>query len=266
MKSTTLVRLAAVACGMCAAWLHAQATLTTAPPKDPFALPARAAPDLNIPGNDLESRAEEFPSDCKKRCDAASWCKAWTWVRAGAPGQRAMCFLKTGVSTPVRDSCCVSGFPGALGEPPKVKLHLQPTSPPVRDATADAAPVPKPRPPKPPGGSGAFACGQILAEGSTLRTHHADAAFVRNVEGTFTPIGIREGGNGAMSFEAVMTFAHVSPPMREQVRGSWKGDQFILWRSAAGQRWRGHCVDHVIRGQWTVQNQPEQGGPFLLSR
>jgi hypothetical protein len=53
--------------------------------------------------------AQPRPELCQSECAADGKCKAYTYVKPGLQGQKARCWLKTGVPNPQADSCCVSG-------------------------------------------------------------------------------------------------------------------------------------------------------------
>lgn len=274
MWVNAFARRATMAGCLCVVWLQGHATLTTAP-DDSFALPSRASPDTNIPGNDVSRREEETPRGCKRWCEREKRCRAWTWVKRGVQGPNAVCFLKSGVSQVVSSSCCVSGYPGSGGDAP----HVTATPGPQQVMPPALPPAnPQPAPPAATGSglrkplatsSGRFECGRLLVEGSNLSTTHSDAGHTRNVPGTFAPTAVREleDGTGTVLFEGEMTFLHVSPPIRERVHGRWRGERFVLYRQhAGGQRWQGICADHVVTGTWSMPNRPEETGPFLIGR
>jgi hypothetical protein len=72
----------------------------------------------NRPGMDMVSKS--FPIDknkegfvavkhCEDACKEDSQCKAFTFVKAGVQGANARCWLKSGVPSPVKNTCCTSG-------------------------------------------------------------------------------------------------------------------------------------------------------------
>jgi hypothetical protein len=64
-------------------------------------------PGMNIRNFDL-SAAD--PKLCEDACKADPNCKAYTYVKPGVQGANARCWLKSGVPSPVKNSCCVSGI------------------------------------------------------------------------------------------------------------------------------------------------------------
>jgi len=46
---------------------------------------------------------------CRNDCANDGRCLAYSWVRPGAQGQSARCYLKSAVPPPTHDDCCVSG-------------------------------------------------------------------------------------------------------------------------------------------------------------
>ena len=70
------------------------------------------ATNLNLPGNDYRS----FPTSsrswlaCRNTCRQERPCKAWSYVRSGIQGARAICWLKDSIPAPPKpNNCCVSG-------------------------------------------------------------------------------------------------------------------------------------------------------------
>lgn len=68
-------------------------------------------PDSNRPGHDYKS----FPipdgdaDTCRTACAEEAACRAYTFVRPGGQGAPGHCWLKSAVSPPQPDACCVSG-------------------------------------------------------------------------------------------------------------------------------------------------------------
>lgn len=67
---------------------------------------------IDRPGNNLRSVevGKDDPALCRLLCAAEAKCKAWTHVRAGLQGDRAVCWLKRSVAQARDASCCVSGL------------------------------------------------------------------------------------------------------------------------------------------------------------
>ncbi|TIS54664.1 MAG: hypothetical protein E5W93_14520, partial [Mesorhizobium sp.] len=57
---------------------------------------------------DLEATIAGF-GPCKSACESDANCKAWTYVKAGVQGPKAICWLKSAVPPPSPNGCCVSG-------------------------------------------------------------------------------------------------------------------------------------------------------------
>ena len=68
-------------------------------------------------GTDRPGHAYRFlethnAADCSLACQAANSCRAWTYVKPGAPrraGTASRCWLKHVVPQPIRNDCCTSG-------------------------------------------------------------------------------------------------------------------------------------------------------------
>jgi len=63
------------------------------------------------PGMDID-RIELNTADpmrCRRRCNDRGECRAWTYVRPGVQGPRAVCYLKSAAPPPKPSNCCVSG-------------------------------------------------------------------------------------------------------------------------------------------------------------
>ena len=58
------------------------------------------------------------PGLCVQRCGESRKCMTFTYVRPGFQGQKARCWLKTGVPTATRSSCRLSGIYGHIATPP----------------------------------------------------------------------------------------------------------------------------------------------------
>jgi hypothetical protein len=67
---------------------------------------------IDRPGGDyrsLEVAASAMGEACKGVCDAESQCRAWTYVRPGYVGAKALCYLKDHLMPPHHEPCCISG-------------------------------------------------------------------------------------------------------------------------------------------------------------
>lgn len=67
--------------------------------------------DTNRPGGKYKSFKMKMakPENCSKACANDAQCKAYTYVKPGKQGDKAVCYLKNVISEKVVDSCCVSG-------------------------------------------------------------------------------------------------------------------------------------------------------------
>ena len=72
-----------------------------------------SAPEYGVdrPGSDIKPG---FPvvtqSQCESRCVSDPKCRAYTFVKPGVQGDKAMCWLKKAKPAKVASSCCISGF------------------------------------------------------------------------------------------------------------------------------------------------------------
>lgn len=69
-------------------------------------------PNTNRFGGDYANytlKKSAKPSACRKLCNAASTCKAWSYVKAGVQGNKPICWLKNTVPPALPDPCCTSG-------------------------------------------------------------------------------------------------------------------------------------------------------------
>lgn len=81
--------------------------------------------DTDRPGSDIHrlELQDANPSVCQAKCAGLDRCKAWTYVRPGVQGPKAVCYLKNSVPQVASNKCCVSGvkpsqtYPDALAEP-----------------------------------------------------------------------------------------------------------------------------------------------------
>lgn len=64
------------------------------------------------PGSDISTIPldEAKPVLCSDACRSDEKCVAWTYVKPGRIDAHAHCRLKSDISDPVRDSCCISGI------------------------------------------------------------------------------------------------------------------------------------------------------------
>lgn len=74
----------------------------------------------DLPGADIASFTlpRGDPSLCQQACDGRGDCRSWTFVKPGAQGPQAICFLKGGVPTPVANDNVISGLRLAALPPP----------------------------------------------------------------------------------------------------------------------------------------------------
>ena len=64
------------------------------------------------PGHAYRVLETHNAADCSLACQAANSCRAWTYVKPGAPrraGTASRCWLKHVVPQPIRNDCCTSG-------------------------------------------------------------------------------------------------------------------------------------------------------------
>src|SRR5215510_2201670 len=67
---------------------------------------------INRPGHAYRFLETHNAADCSLACQAANSCRAWTYVKPGAPrraGTASRCWLKHVVPQPIRNDCCTSG-------------------------------------------------------------------------------------------------------------------------------------------------------------
>lgn len=81
--------------------------------------------NIDRPGSDYRrfDLSERTPESCQSACaNDGARCMAWTYVRPGVHGDRAVCFLKSALPSATASTCCISGVPprktdaGALRE------------------------------------------------------------------------------------------------------------------------------------------------------
>jgi hypothetical protein len=64
-------------------------------------------PGMNYKNFDL---LRNHPALCENECMKDVNCMAWTYVKPGIQGSSARCWLKKGIPSPVKNTCCVSGY------------------------------------------------------------------------------------------------------------------------------------------------------------
>ncbi|HYE45918.1 MAG TPA: PAN domain-containing protein, partial [Caulobacter sp.] len=75
---------------------------------------------VNLPGHDIHSYALQSPDPgyCRLACDQNAQCQSWTFVKPGAQGPNAMCWLKgTANIGGVQDQSTISGIKNGAGGP-----------------------------------------------------------------------------------------------------------------------------------------------------
>jgi hypothetical protein len=88
------------------------------PPPPP--LPPGAQLGKDRPGNDIASMPlpAANPQLCFDACQGNAGCKAWTYVRPGVQGPKAVCYLKNPAPAAIGNPCCISGAKLVLPPPP----------------------------------------------------------------------------------------------------------------------------------------------------
>lgn len=69
----------------------------------------RMQENVNRFGGDYLSDPLASAELCQALCDAEAPCRAWTWVKPGAPGGKGTCWLKKTVPPASKNDCCTSG-------------------------------------------------------------------------------------------------------------------------------------------------------------
>ena len=67
---------------------------------------------IDRPGHAYRVLETHNAADCSLACQAANSCRAWTYVKPGAPrraGAASRCWLKHVVPQAIRNDCCTSG-------------------------------------------------------------------------------------------------------------------------------------------------------------
>ena len=83
----------------------------------PIAAVAPAGEGVDRPGSDYKDFDLDQPDYnlCKNACLAEAECQAWTYVKPGAQGDKARCWLKNAVPGAEKAACCTSGVRTATG-------------------------------------------------------------------------------------------------------------------------------------------------------
>jgi PAN domain len=89
-----------------------------AAPNAPVPNAGRLLDGINLPGADYFNFPTESadPALCQKACSLDANCAAWTFVRPGAQGLQARCWLKNRVPQQAASRCCISGIKAAEGK------------------------------------------------------------------------------------------------------------------------------------------------------
>jgi hypothetical protein len=64
---------------------------------------------VNLDGSDYDYAYIETVDACHDACKEQEKCAAFTWIKAGAAEDRAICYYKYEVPSKIDDDCCVSG-------------------------------------------------------------------------------------------------------------------------------------------------------------
>jgi len=117
--------------------------------------------DTNRPGMDYRSfdLSDPRPELCRQACEQEHQCKSFTYVKPGAQGPSARCWLKSGVPASVNSSCCISGVKASKEEitpipipgPKAEEITPIPLPGPKSPSLKDSLPVPIPAPQLQPG-------------------------------------------------------------------------------------------------------------------
>lgn len=100
--------------------------------------------DIDRPGKDYKRMVLDVPNLtlCIEACKNDPKCKAFTYVRPGVQGTKAVCYLKSDFSNPVKNANCISGYK-QLQDIALIKGTKMPTS---GDEQVKVLPVPLPNP------------------------------------------------------------------------------------------------------------------------
>jgi len=95
-------------------WKGAPAALgpsALGPPAPPAVQPFFTSIGIDLPGRDIRRfETDGLNDECWRACAAEPGCKAYTWVKPGVQGPKAVCWLKSSVPARVPNSNCVSGW------------------------------------------------------------------------------------------------------------------------------------------------------------
>jgi hypothetical protein len=71
--------------------------------------------NVDFPGNDYTSVTLDVPDvrACQEKCGVDTKCKAYTYVKPGIQGPKAICYFKNKVSFAKKSNCCTSGIKGS---------------------------------------------------------------------------------------------------------------------------------------------------------
>ena len=64
---------------------------------------------VNLDGSDYDYAYIETVDACHDSCKEQEKCAAFTWIKAGAAEDRAICYYKYEVPSKINDDCCISG-------------------------------------------------------------------------------------------------------------------------------------------------------------
>jgi hypothetical protein len=104
--------------GVALAVLAVGCTIVSSGPAGPGYVSSGTA-ELEVNVNRVGSDYRSFevvsgrPEECRDTCLTEPQCVAFTFVNPGVQGPNAMCWLKSAISAPTPDNCCVSGVKSA---------------------------------------------------------------------------------------------------------------------------------------------------------
>lgn len=88
-------------------------------------------PNTDRPGQNFRvlNLEKADPSLCAQACGGDSRCRSYTYVKPGVQGPKARCWLKSGVPTAQKNTCCISGVKvDQSGAAPSEKVSVGKTS------------------------------------------------------------------------------------------------------------------------------------------